>query len=70
LHSKLEPSSLAEKRKLASVLRVGSSGPDSIVVSGATVSTVHANVAALPSVLPAGSVARTSKLCAPSASAP
>jgi hypothetical protein len=37
-HSKVEPSSLAEKVKAASVLSVVASGPESMVVSGAVVS--------------------------------
>jgi hypothetical protein len=53
--------------KLAFVLWVVAGGPSSIVVSGATVSTVKARLAG-PPVLPAASAARTSKVCAPSAS--
>jgi hypothetical protein len=49
---------------------LGSAGPDAIVVVGATVSTVQVTLAGPASVLPARSVARTSKLCAPSVSAP
>jgi hypothetical protein len=58
-HSKLEPASLAEKVKLGVESLTGPAGPDSIEVSGATVSTVNERVAGVPSVLPAGSVART-----------
>jgi hypothetical protein len=68
-HSKVEPGSLAVKEKLAEVLAVGSLGEAVMVVFGAPVSTVHVNVAALASVLPAGSVARTAKVWDPSASA-
>ena len=47
--------------------RSGRSGPASIVVCGATVSTVHANAAGVGSTLPAASVARTWKVWLPSA---
>ena len=40
-------------------------GPDVIAVSGATVSTVKVRVAGVWSVLPAASLARTRKVCAP-----
>ena len=46
---------------------VGPGGPELIVVWGPTVSTVKLREAGLGSVLPAGSVARTSKVWAPSA---
>ena len=46
---------------------VRASGPDSIAVSGAIVSTVQVRVAGDPSVLPAASIARASKRCSPSA---
>ena len=42
-------------------------GPESIVVSGATVSTVKVRVAGVASTLPAASLARTSNVCAPCA---
>src|SRR5918999_2317622 len=64
LHSKLA-ASLARNPKLVAEDRAGSAGPVSIVVPGATVSTVQARDAAPPT-LPARSVARTSKVCAPS----
>ena len=48
---------------------VGPVGPVVIVVSGATVSTVNERVAGVASVLPAGSMARTENVYAPSASA-
>jgi hypothetical protein len=51
--------SFAEKVKLAFVACVSASGRESIVVSGATVSTVKERVAGASSVLPAGSLART-----------
>jgi hypothetical protein len=38
-----------------------------IVVSGAVTSTVHARIAGVASTFPAASVARTSKVCVPSA---
>ena len=43
-------------------------GPPVMVVLGATVSTVQVCTAGVVSVLPAGSVARTLKVCAPCAS--
>jgi hypothetical protein len=42
-------------------------GPPVIVTTGAVVSTVHDQVAGLGSVLPTESVARTAKVCAPTA---
>jgi hypothetical protein len=68
-HSKLDPSSPAEKWKLALALLLRAGGPVSMLVCGAVVSTVHAWVAAVASVLPAGSVARTWKVCEPSLTA-
>ena len=47
---------------------VGPVGPESIVVSGATVSTVQVRVASLASALPAASRARTRKVWLPSPS--
>ena len=47
---------------------VGPDGPLSIVVCGAAVSTVKLREAGVASTFPTGSVARTSKVCAPSAS--
>ena len=64
--SKLEPPT-AEKSKLAPWLFVGLVGALSICVSGATVSTVQVKLAGEASVLPAASVARTWKVCEPSA---
>jgi hypothetical protein len=52
--------------KLAEVAFVGEAGAEPIAVSGAVRSTTQARVAGVPSVFPTGSVARTSKACAPS----
>jgi hypothetical protein len=62
-HWKLEPGSL----EIAYVGVLSVVGPESIVVCGAVVSTVIARLAGLPSTYPAASLARTSKVCAPSA---
>jgi hypothetical protein len=51
---------------VADVEFVGSEGPESIVVSGAVVSTVQVRVAGEESVLPALSVARTENVWEPS----
>ena len=61
------PGSSDEKVKLGVVV-VGRArwGPESIVVSGAVVSTVKVRLAGVGSVLPAASMARTSKVWAPS----
>ncbi len=64
-HWKLAPASEV-KVSVAEVELVVPDGPEPIVVSGAVVSTVHVRVAAAP-VLPAASVARTSKVWPPSA---
>src|SRR5436309_12373410 len=71
-HSKLSAPgavklSKPSKSKLADVFVVldPSGGPLVIVVSGGVTSIVHANEAALWSVLPAASVAATVKTCAP-----
>jgi hypothetical protein len=73
LHSKLEPDSLDENVKLALVLVVVAGGALPIVVSGAVVSgggwIVQLWLAGEASTLPAASLARTSKLCAPTARA-
>ena len=66
-HSKVEPPWLALKEKLAAAEPLGSLGCAVIVVSGATVSIVQVKLAGEASVLPAVSVARTSKVCEPSA---
>jgi hypothetical protein len=69
LHSNVEPLSLEVKSNEAVVAVVGSAGADEIVVFGAVTSTVHVYAAGVASMLPAKSVARTSKVCEPSASA-
>ncbi|MFL5982826.1 MAG: hypothetical protein ACJ74R_14065, partial [Gaiellaceae bacterium] len=68
-HSKLEPGSLELKVKVgvASLSKAG--GAESMVVLGAVRSIVQVWLAGVASVLPAGSVARTSKLWLPAASA-
>ena len=53
--------------KVAPVAAVTAGGPSSIVVSGATVSTVNPRVAGVGSGVPDGSMARTATVCAPSA---
>jgi hypothetical protein len=66
----VEPASLAERVKVALVSMVGSIGPESIVVSGGVLSTawtVQPKLAGVGSTLPAASVARTSKVCGPTA---
>src|SRR5918999_2167108 len=65
-HSKAEPVSLELKWNEALVLVVVAGGAVVIVVCGAAVSTVIVRLAGLVSVLPAASVARTSKVWAPS----
>jgi len=60
--------SVPENEKLAVALLVSAGGLDPIEVSGAVVSTVQVEDAALPSVFPAWSIARTSNLWLPSAS--
>ena len=68
-HSKVEPVSLEEKPKVGVESLVGPEAPEVIVVFGAWVSTVKERVAGVASTLPAGSVARTAKVWAPSESA-
>jgi hypothetical protein len=68
-HSKLEPGSLALNVKVGVVSLDGSAGPESMVVFGAVRSIVQVKLAGDASVLPAGSVARTSNVCVPSLSA-
>src|SRR5215210_7420913 len=67
-HSKLEPAWSAENANVGVASFVRPAGPLSIVVSGAAVSTVKPRDAGVGSTLPAKSVARTSNVCAPSAS--
>ena len=62
----MEPPSDEENSKLGAGLPLGSLGAVSIVVCGAIVSTVQANVAGVGSTLPAASVARTWKVWLPS----
>ena len=65
-HSNVAPGSLLNSNVPLDASSIVTSGA---VVSGSEVSIVHAWLAASP-VLPAGSVARTSKLCGPSPSGP
>ena len=65
-HSRLEFDSLDEKAKLGSLFEVGPWGPEVIEMLGAAVSTVKARLAGVESVFWAESVARTSKVWAPS----
>jgi translation elongation factor TU len=51
----------------AQIWFVTPAGPESIVVSGAIVSTVNVRVAGVASVFPAASVARTANVCEPCA---
>ena len=64
-HSKVEPPSLELKEKSAAAELLGSLGCAVIVVFGAAVSIVQVKLAGVASVLPAASVARTSKVCEP-----
>ena len=66
-HSKVDPVWVAEKPKVGVESFVGPEGPEVIVVSGGSVSTVKERVAGVGSTLPAGSVARTAKVWRPSA---
>ncbi len=66
-HSNVEPPSLAVKEKSGAAELLGSLGWAVIVVFGAVVSIVQVKAAADASVLPAASVARTSKVWEPSA---
>ena len=65
-HSKVEDPSLDVKEKSASAELLGFPGWAVIVVFGAVVSIVQVKLAGVASVLPAASVARTSKVCEPS----
>ena len=64
----MDPVSLEVKLKLAEVEFVAEGGADVIVVSGGTSSMTQAWLAGVGSVLPAGSVARTSNAWAPTES--
>ena len=61
-HWKVEPDFEELKLKLGAESLIKPEGPLSIVVWGATVSTVKERVAGVASVLPAGSLARTEKV--------
>ena len=65
-HWKVAPVS-EEKTKRAVPLFVSSAGASASVVSGGSRSIVHVHVTAGASVLPDASVARTEKVCRPSA---
>ena len=65
-HSNVEPPSLELKVKSGLPELLGSFGWAVIVVFGAVVSTVQVKLAGVASVLPAASVARTSKVWEPS----
>jgi hypothetical protein len=65
-HSKVEPGSLAENSNVGVVSALGSLGAESMLTLGAERSIVQVWEAGVPSVLAAASVARTSKVCAPS----
>ena len=62
----MEPGSLDENSKVGAGLPLGSLGATSMVVCGATVSTVQEKVAGVGSTLPAASVARTWNVWLPS----
>ena len=68
-HSKVDPDSVAVKAKLAAAEELGLLGDAVMVVFGAVVSTVHVYEAGVASTFPAGSVARTWKVCEPSVNA-
>ena len=67
-HSNVEPVSVELKVNVGVVLLEGLEGPMSIVVSGAVRSIVQVELAGVVSVLPAWSVARTSKVWLPALS--
>ncbi len=66
-HSNVAVASFEENVKTAFASLETASGSVTIVVSGAAVSTVHANVAGVGSAFPAASTARTANVCGPSA---
>ena len=68
-HSKRDPGSVAENANVGVGTFVRPSGPPASAVSGGVVSTVSARTAGEASTFVAGSVARTSNVCAPSARA-
>ena len=61
-HSNVEPASLESNEKSAVAEFVSDAGDELIAVFGGAVSTVHAKVAGVGSVLSTASVARTSKV--------
>ena len=65
--SKVEPCSFDASSKLALETFVSAGGDDVIEVSGASCRPSRSKLAALASVFPAASVARTAKVCSPSA---
>src|SRR5947208_4304862 len=67
-HSKVEPGSLELKVNVGVASLSSAGGAESIVVFGAVRSTVQVRLAGVASVLPAGSVARTSKVWLPAPS--
>ena len=67
-HSNVDAPSLEENRQVGVRSVVRPAGPASIVVCGAVVSIAKPRAAGAGSALPAGSTARTSNPCAPSAS--
>src|SRR5947207_1256593 len=69
-HAKVELGSLELKANVGVASLSSAGGAEPIVVFGAVRSTVHVRLAGVASVLPAGSVARTSKVWLPSPSAP
>lgn len=70
LHWNVEPASVEVKVNVETLELLFAGGPLVMVVSGRTVSMVHVYEAGVASTLPAGSMARTWKVCEPSASAP
>jgi len=70
LHSKVDPDSVDVNENDADPELDNAGGADVIVVSGAVTSIVHENDDGDGSVLPAGSMARTLKVCNPSVSGP
>ena len=66
-HSKVLPTSDELNVKLALVSAVGSVGFVRMKVSGPVVSTTQVKLAGVASILPAASIARTWKVCEPSA---
>ena len=66
-HAKLEAASSALNANVALAEPLGSDGPESTAVSGAVASIVQLRLAGVVSVLPAPSVARTSKVWSPPA---